>query len=217
MTPITAQVLATAAGALLLTAVLLLWRRSISGGVALLGLQGLALAGLAVATTPDGELELYALAALLALGKGVVIPFLVLRTAATVGDAGQARAMVNPTVGMLLAAAFTTIAFLVARPLVTASTRPTAAAIPVGLAVVLIGFLVLTSRTHALSQIVGFVMVDNGIGATALLSTGGLPAIIELGVLFDVVLVVLVLLVLTRRIRDSFTSIDVHELRELRD
>jgi hydrogenase-4 component E len=60
-------------------------------------------------------------------------------------------------------------------------------------------------------------MVDNGIGATALLASGGLPLVIELGVLLDVLLVVLILLVLTRRIGAAFGTTELHELSELRD
>ncbi len=215
--PLAVQLLATATGALLLTAVLLLWRRSISGAAGLLAVQGLALAGLSLVAAAQGEPHLYAAAALLTLVKAVVIPVLVLRTARAVHAGVEATPVVNPTTGMLLAALLTTVAFLVARPLVADSASGTAAAVPVGIAVVLIGFLELATRRQALAQIIGFVMVDNGIGATAVLASGGLPVIIELGVLFDVLLVVLILVVLTRRIHSAFATTELHELSELRD
>ena len=214
----TDQLLATATGTLLLTSVLLLWRRTVSGAVVLLGLQGVALAGLAalVAAT-EGHVELYAGAALFVLVKGLLIPTLLVRTARTVGAGTEATPIVNPTTGMLLAAALTTVAFLVSRPLVAGGSADLDAAVAVGIAVVLIGFLVLATRRQALAQIIGFVMVDNGIGATALLASGGLPIVVELGVLLDVLLVVLILLVLTRRIGAAFATTELHELTELRD
>lgn len=214
----TDQLLATATGTLLLTAVLLLWRRSISGAAVLLGVQGVALAGLAVLTAAaEGHAELYVGAALFVLIKGILIPTLLVRTARTVGAGTEATPIVNPTTGMLLAAALTTVAFLVSRPLVAGDGATLDDAVPVGIAVVLIGFLVLATRRQALAQIIGFVMVDNGIGATALLASGGLPIVIELGVLLDVLLVVLILLVLTRRIGAAFGTTELHELTELRD
>jgi len=214
----TDQLLATATGTLLLTAVLLLWRRSIPGAAALLGLQGIALAGLAaLIAAEEGHPALYAGALLFVLIKGILIPTLLVRTARTVGAGPEATPIVNPTTGMLLAAALTTVAFLVSRPLVAGASTNLDAAVAVGIAVVLIGFLVLATRRQALAQVIGFVMVDNGIGATALLATGGLPLVIELGVLLDVLLVVLILLVLTRRIGAAFGTTELHELTELRD
>lgn len=215
--PVAAQLLATATGALLLTAVLLLWRRSITGAAGLLSVQGLALAGLSIVADAAGGPTLYAVAALLALVKAVLIPLLVLRTAREVQVGVEATPVVNPTTGMLLAALLTTVAFVAARPLVSGSSSLTAEAIPVGIAVVLIGFLVLATRRQALAQIIGFVMVDNGIGATAVLASGGLPLIIELGVLVDVLLVVLILIVLTRWIHGAFSTTELHQLSELRD
>jgi len=215
--PMTAQLLATAAGALLLTAVLLLWRRSIAGAAGLLAVQGMALAGLSTAAATEGEPVLYALAPLLALIKAAVIPALIWRGARDPDAGTEASPVVNPTTGMLLAAALTTVAFLVGTPVASATARSTGAATPVGLAVVLIGFLMLATRRQALGQIIAFVVVDNGIGATATLAGGGLPPIIEIGVLFDVLLVVVILLVLTRRIRRVLPLPDISRLNELRD
>lgn len=218
MSAMTDQLLATATGTLLLTAVLLLWRRTVSGAAVLLGLQGVALAGLAALIAgAQGHVELYAGAVLFVLIKGLLIPVLLVRTARVVGAGTEATPIVNPTTGMLLAAALTTVAFLVSRPLVDGGSANLDAAVAVGIAVVLIGFLVLATRRQALAQVIGFVMVDNGIGATALLAAGGLPLVIELGVLLDVLLVVLILLVLTRRIGAAFATTELHELTELRD
>ena len=82
---------------------------------------------------------------------------------------------------------------------------------------VLIGFFVLVTRRRALSQVVGFLLLDNGIAATAFLATAGVPLIVELGVSLDLLLVVLVLQVLTARLRATFGDTDLDELRELRD
>ncbi|MGA8044757.1 MAG: hypothetical protein WCA30_00665 [Dermatophilaceae bacterium] len=214
----TDQLLALATGTLLLTAVLLLWRRTVSGAAVLVGMQGLALAVLAALTAvTEGHPELFAGAALFVVIKGLLIPGLIMRTATVVDAGAEATPVVNPTTGMLLAAGLTTVAFLVSRSLTDGGGTTLAAAVPVGIAVVLIGFLVLATRRQALAQIIGFVMVDNGIGATALLASGGLPLVIELGVLLDVLLVVLILLVLTRRIGATFGTTELHELSELRD
>jgi hydrogenase-4 component E len=94
---------------------------------------------------------------------------------------------------------------------------PATRALPVGLAVALIGFFVLVTRRHAVSQVVGFLLLDNGITALAFLAASGVPLIVELGVSFDVLLAVLVLHILTTRMRAVFGHTDIDDLRELHD
>ena len=93
----------------------------------------------------------------------------------------------------------------------------TTRALPVGLAVVFLGFFVLVTRRHALSQVVGFLLLDNGIAATAFLATSGVPVVVELGGSLDLLLLVLVLQVLAARMRVTFGRTDMDELSELRD
>ena len=90
-------------------------------------------------------------------------------------------------------------------------------AIPVGVTVVLIGFFVLVTRRRALSQLVGFLLMDNGTTAVGFLTTTGVGLVVELGVSLDVLLAVLVLQILTARMRETFGGTDLDELRELRD
>ena len=76
---------------------------------------------------------------------------------------------------------------------------------------------VLVTRRRALSQLVGFLLMDNGITAVGFLTTTGVGLVVELGVSLDVLLAVLVLQVLTTRMRETFGDTDLDELRELRD
>ena len=64
---------------------------------------------------------------------------------------------------------------------------------------------------------VGFLLMDNAITATAFLTAGGVPLVVELGVTLDVLLAVLVLQILTARMRAAFGGTDLDELRELHD
>ena len=111
----------------------------------------------------------------------------------------------------------TLLAYAVSRPLVELDPTPATHAVPVGIAMVLLGFFVLVTRRRALSQVAGFLLLDNGIAATAFLVTAGVPLIVELAVSMDLLLVVLVLQVLTARLQAAFGDTDIDELRELRD
>jgi len=80
-----------------------------------------------------------------------------------------------------------------------------------------LGLLASMTLDEKLAQLVGFVVVDNGIATVAFLTTGGVPLVVELGVTLDVVLVVLILRVLVHRIQNTFGSTDLVNLQELAD
>lgn len=217
--PLYAQLLNVAAGALLLTAVLILWRRELAAAITAFALQGVALAvlvGLISIEQESAELGVVAIGVLVL--RAGVLPWLLRRTLAS-ADATrrETRPLVNVVSSLLAAAGLTLLAYAVSEPLVALDPSPAGQAIPVAVAVVLIGFFVLVTRRLALSQLVGFLLMDNGITAVGLLTTAGIGVIVELGISLDVLLVVLVLQVLKTRIRAAFGGTDLDELRELHD
>jgi hydrogenase-4 component E len=213
------QLLYLACGGLLLTSVLVLWRRELAVIVRVFAVQGVALAALvAVLAAHEGSGELWAVAAGVLVLRAGVLPYLVRRALASAGEARrETRPVVNIATSLLVAAALTLLAYAVCEPLLTLAPSPASQAIPVGVTVVLIGFFVLVTRRRALSQLVGFLLLDNGITAVGFLTTAGIGLVVELGVSLDVLLAVLVLQVLTTRMRETFGDTDLDELRELRD
>lgn len=212
------QVLDLLCGGILLTAVLILWRRELAAIVRLLALQGAFIAGLAlVVAAQEGGVVPY-LVALGLLGlKAFAIPMVLRRVLADSGEARETEPIVNVAASLLAAALLTLLAYVVSQPLVALAPSPATRALPVGVAVVLLGFFVLVTRRRALSQVVGFLLLDNGIAVVAFLTAGGVPLVVELGVSLDVLLVVLILQVLTSRIRAEFGDADLDDLTELRD
>jgi hydrogenase-4 component E len=212
------QILDLVCGGLLLSGVLMLWRRELVAIVRLLVVQGVALAALAVLLgVREHSVELYLVAVGVLILKAVVLPAVLQRVLRDSGDAREAEPLVNVTSSLLAAALLTLVAYAVSRPLVALAPSATTRALPVGLAVVFLGFFVLVTRRHALSQVVGFLLLDNGIAATAFLATSGVPLVVELGGSLDLLLLVLVLQVLAARMRLTFGRTDMDELQELRD
>ncbi len=84
------------------------------------------------------------------------------------------------------------------------------------ISVILIGFFFMISRKKAIGQIIGFLVMENGLFATAILTTEGMPMIVELGLFFDVLVAVLIMGVLVFRINENFDSIDINKLRNLK-
>lgn len=212
------QLLDLVCGGVLLTTVLALWRRELAAIVSLLVVQGVLIAALAAllgVRESSGELYLAALGVLVL--KAFVLPAVLRRVLAESGEARETEPLVNVTASLLAAALLTLLAYWLSGPLVALAPSPATRALPVGLAVVLMGFFMLVTRRRALSQVVGFLLLDNGIATTAFLATAGVPLVVELGVSLDVLLVVLVLQIVVARMRLTFGRTDLDELRELRD
>lgn len=212
------QLLYWICGGLLLSSVMVLWRRELSAIVRLLVVQGVLLGALALVLAGRlDSVELVVVAIGVVALKAVLVPRILRRVLRDGSEARETEPLVNVTASIVAAAFLILLAYAASRPLVRLSPSAETQAVPVGLAMVLLGFFVLVTRRRALSQIVGFLLLDNGIAATAFLITGGVPGIVELAVSLDVLLVVLVLQVLTARLRTTFGGTDIDELRELHD
>ena len=84
------------------------------------------------------------------------------------------------------------------------------------LSVVMIGLFFMISRKKAIGQIIGFLVIENGMFMAAILTTFGMPMIVEIGVFFDLLTAVLIMGVFVFRINKTFESIDINKLRNLK-
>ena len=209
-----------AAGGLTLAAVLIVWRRDLRAIMRLLAWQGLALAAIPHrARDPRRTIARSSRVgvAVLAL-RAVVLPWLLARALAAEQQAQrEATPLVNTATSLLITAVLTVVAFAITRPLVDLEPARSTNAVPAAFAVILIALFVMTTRRHAVSQAAGFLMLDNGIAASAFLLTAGVPLIVELGASLDVLFAVIVIGVLTGRLRRAFGGADLDRLQELRD
>jgi len=212
-------ILTLAAGSFLLAAVLIVWRRGLRATISLLAWQGVALAAIPIANGVHQRTWMPIAVGIIVLAlRGVLLPLFLAR--AVRGEdqgAREATPLVNTTAALLVTAALTMVAYAATRPLIEHSPTPGTRAAPAAFAALLIAVFVMVSRRRAMSQAIGFLMLDNGIAATAFLITAGVPLIVELGASLDILFAMIVLGVLTDRMRQSFGDTDLNQLRELRD
>jgi hydrogenase-4 component E len=178
--------------------------------------QGLLLGLLSLTVAP----ELTAHIAVIGLGtiavKTVVLPWFLtwaIREAAV-------RREVEPLVGfiasLLLGCVAVALAFRVAARLPLPDPRRELL-VSVSLATVIIGFIVLTTRRKALTQVVGYLMLENGIFLFGLTQTESVPYLLEVGVLLDVFVGVFIMGIVVFHINREFDSLDSARLSELKD
>lgn len=207
-----------AAGAALVAAVLTLWRRSLVATIRILGVQGALVAGTGVLIGIERTgTEAAAFAVVALILKALVIPIVLLRVVRAGAETREAEPLVNTSVSLAAAAVLITIAFAVTDGIVALAPSPESRAIPFGVAIVLVGFFALVTRRKAISQIVGFLLLENGVALVATLAAPGGSLLVELGVALDVLLAVLVLQVLVARMRSKFGALDLDLLQELHD
>jgi hydrogenase-4 component E len=221
-------------GAILVTALFLLWRRTLSAYIDTFVWQSVCLVLLtAVAAFYTHRTELFLTAVAITLIKVISIPWLLRRVLRTIerkhdqehkefhyvaeSGAREADPYVNIPTSVLIGGCLIVIAYLVIGPATALSDAPTRSAMPLGLAVIFVGLFMLISRKKALSQVMGFLVLENGIALLAVLATYGVPLIVEMGATLDLLLGFLVMQVFLYRIGDTFVSPDTHEMTELRD
>jgi hydrogenase-4 component E len=211
-------VLNLAAGAFLLAAVLIVWRHELRATVRLLAWQGLALAAIPLTEgLYHDDAALITVGVVVLLLRAVALPLLLARAVGTEDhERRESTPLVNTTTSLMITAGLTVLTYAVTRPIIALDPSPTTRAVPAAFAVILIAVFVMVSRRRALSQAVGFMMLDNGIAATAFLITAGVPLIVELGASLDVLFAVLVLGLLTGHMRRTFGDTDLAQLNELR-
>ena len=82
--------------------------------------------------------------------------------------------------------------------------------------VILIGLLFMISRKWALGQMIGFLVIENGIFVTAIFSTNGMPFIVDIGIFIDMITAILIMGTMVVQINEKFESININKLRNLK-
>jgi hydrogenase-4 component E len=199
------------------TAFLLIARGDLRGQVRLFAAQSFFVAILAAVIGIFAfSAELFAVALGLGFLKVIIIPAILNRAVSRIGLQRAVAPYIGTPAALFVCGLLVAIAFYVMAPITATNPLPTAAAIPLAFAGVLIGIFITVIRRRALTQILGFLMLENGIFLLALLATYGVPFIVEIGVFLDVLVAVLIMEVFIYRIKENFDSIEVGEMGRLK-
>lgn len=154
--------------------------------------------------------------AALALGlKGIIIPVALHKMIVRLGVHRDIEQVVGVGKTLLAGLALTSLSLLLVLKITEASEAFTREGLALALAIILLGFLMMISRRNAITQIVGFMSLENGL---ILAATGarGMPLVVEISVAFSVLIALFVFAVFVFRIRERFDSVDVEALEDVR-
>ena len=159
--------------------------------------------------------EAYTVGSLVVLVKVIAIPYVLFYLIKKLRTTPDVKASLAPAPSVFVAATLILVSFSAVQSYaqeLNVARDPLAA----GVAIMLTGCFLMITRNKALVQIMGLLILENGIFMAALVTTFGMPLVIEIGVAFDALMGVFLMGLFTFRIRDSFADLDVSKLRRLR-
>lgn len=205
------------AAGMLVIQLLMVVQRMLLTTIRLFALQSLLLAAIAaIIAYFHSASHVYWVAGLTLVGKVLFLPWLLHRLVQRIQIHQEIEPLLNSTASMLLCGALTLLGYIVARPF-TSLERLGNNTLAIAITLLLTGFFLMFNRRKAITQVLALLSVENGVMLAAVaLTTYGMPLVVELGIFFDVMVAVMVLGILVFRIRETFASMDVSKLSQLR-
>jgi len=215
---IAAQANSLLAALILLSSFALLAQRKILGLVHIFAWQGFFLAlSTAVIGYASGEHHLY-ISSLLTLGmKVILLPYILYTLVRKLKIHRDIEAVVNIPTTMLLGIMLVVFSYHLTAPIRELSHLMTRSTLAVALATVMLGMLMMVTRRHAVTQILGFLAMENGLFFAATSATYGMPMVVELGVALDLLIAAFIFGIFFFHINTTFESLDVEQMAKLKE
>ncbi len=216
--PFYAQLINLFAALLLLLAFAMLTQRRVLSLINLFAAQGLTLAAsTAVVAWGTGQSHLYWSAGLTLLLKVILLPWLLYRLIRQLEVRWDVEPLINIPTTMLVGIVLVVFSFNLAVPISQLASTVTRATLGIAMACVMLSFLMMITRRKAITQVVGFLSMENGLFFAATSATYGMPMVVELGIALDVLVGMLILGVFFFQIREQFDSLDLKHLEKLKE
>jgi hydrogenase-4 component E len=210
------KVLSSSSVFLFLTVLMLAAARRISTSVLLFSLQSAVITAQVAATAYyEQSAEAYGIAALVFAVKVLAIPWVFFRLIEGLKTPRDVKASTTPAQSVFIAVAMIFISYAAVHSYAQDVTV-TGDTLAASVSLILTGAFLMVSRKKALMQMIGLLVMENGIFLAALVTTFGMPLVIEIGIFFDLMVGVLLMGIFAFRIRDTFEHLDVSKLRRLR-
>jgi hydrogenase-4 component E len=211
------QLVMLGSSGMLLTALIVLWRKGVPAYITAYRWQAWILTVLTATVGYYGkDPQLYWVAGLLLLLKGVAIPALLRTMQRRFGAQREATPYVNTETSLVIASLLVLFAYVLARPWIAVSNLPTRQGLPLAMGLMFVSLFIIVSRKKAITQVIGFLMLENAIALLAAVGTYGVPLLVELGVFLDALMGFLVMQIFIYHIHETFETINVEELARLR-
>ena len=213
-----AQLNSLLAALILLTAFALVVQRRMNALLHIFAWQGFLLAvSTAVVGFVGGAHHLYISSILTLTIKVILLPYILHMLIQKLKIHKEVDSVINVPTTMLIGIVLVIYSYHLTAPIRELSTLVTRSTIAVALATFMLGFLMMITRKHAVTQIIGFLAMENGLLFAATSATYGMPLVVELGVALDLLIAAFIFGMFFFHIRTTFDSLDVDQMARLKE
>lgn len=204
------------AGSLVLLSFMLLYQDRLTGLINVFAIQAVVLS-LAVGWQAyvEHEPHLYVTVAIAVIFKALVIPLSLKKIIVRLRIHRDIEIVGGVGVTMLIGIGLVALSLVVILPATTSAAPLAREDVAFALSVVLLGLLMMVTRRNAVSQVIGFMSLENGLMLAAA-GAKGMPLVVEISVAFSILVAFIVIGVFLFRIRERFDTVDVHALDRFR-
>jgi hydrogenase-4 component E len=215
---LSAQLINVFAALMLLIAFAMLAQRRVRSLIDLFACQGALLAAnCAIVAWNTGLSHLYISAFITLVLKVLVLPYILFRLITRLNLKSDVETLIKIPTTMLIGIMLVVFAFNLAIPISQLAGTVTRGTLGIAIAVVLLSFLMMITRRKAVPQVIGFLAMENGLFFAATSATYGMPMVVELGILLDVLVGVLILGIFFFQVREAFDSLDLKHMEKLKE
>lgn len=162
------------------------------------------------------EVEVIVVGMLLLIGKAGIVPILLLRVLRESKTDWVGEIYLKRTSSLVVAGALTLIAYEVTRPLLALPQPGFRNGLAIGLALIFYGLLLMMIRKVAIVQVLGILLIDNGIFLAGFFLTQGMPLLVEMGSMFDILVAIVITVILSKQMLENYHSLNVDHMRSLK-
>lgn len=212
------QIIGFLAALVLLTAFAMLMQKRIYSLINLFAWQGLFLSlNTAIVGYVSDNHHLYISSALTLSLKVFLLPYILHVLIRKLNIRKEIESIVNVPMTMLIGIALVIFSYHLTAPVRDLSTLMTRSTLAIALATVMLGLLMMITRKHAVTQIIGFLAMENGLFFAATSATYGMPLVVELGVALDILIAAFIFGIFFFQINTAFDSLNIAHMSKLKE
>jgi hydrogenase-4 component E len=189
----------------------------IQSAIRMVAVQGALLALIPILIREKFSLTSVIASVVAVLLKGIVIPLIMNRSLRSARIKREETPLIGLLPTVIIGAVITGLILIFSKMVNVPGGQTTTLIVPASFSTILVGFLLLITRYKAISQVLGYLVMENGIFIFGMLLVEAVPLIVEMGVLLDLFVGIFVISIITNHINRAFSSLDTRRLDSLKE